>query len=109
MPGVDASEATLDRERSNEVPVEEITKDRVSLSQEALEGVEKTGCLGDSTRGERRHHVRAERGEEIGITRRRARRVGAPVRIPFRRERRQRASERGLEIGSRHVGDRYGT
>src|SRR5262245_3753086 len=100
MPGVNAREPTRDRQRSNEILVEEISKHRVGLSQEALEGVEETGRLRDSSRGEQRHHVRAERSEEIGIAWRRARWECAALRGPLGGERREHAAQGRFEIRS---------
>ena len=50
--------------------------------------MEEPRCLGDASVGEQRHHVGAERGEEIGIARRCAWWVGALVCVPVRGERR---------------------
>jgi hypothetical protein len=103
--GVDARDATLDGERADDLLVEEISQNRVGLSQKTLEGVEETGRLRNSARGQQGHHVRAERGEEIGITWRRARWERAPVRGPLAGERRERAAQGRFEVRWCHAGD----
>ena len=95
---VDACQATFDRKRADDMPVEQVSQDRVGLSKEALEGIEETRRLRDASRGEQGHHMCAERGEEIGITWRRVRWKSPPVRSPLGGERRERPAQGRFEI-----------
>jgi hypothetical protein len=100
---VDRCVTAVDGECSHEVALEQLSKNGISLTEQALERVEEPRRLGDSAVREETNDMCAKGGEKFGVVWWLAEWVRTTVRFPLRGERRERACERGLEERARHV------